>query len=614
MREKAGGLIVLSEDKRTNLEAQLGIWVDSAEGEKLEIAQRWQKQRSQYDNEPVPFVSKLMANCQDQAYPFTQPRIDALNDSVISAIFSKSSVLQAKLKVKKDTELSAFEQGLGDAEEMQSPEESQAEQQGEVTEIIQYFFDVGNLEEMCKCIGPDVGTTNHGVLRLKINPDEMTFGFDPIVPDDLIVLGSGTYNMRTAIMAGHAFYPTIEEVLERCKSGEYYDLGEDYQPDPTDGSTENASSKTGEQGQEDLTLPCKLYFLSFSCDVSKVKDRATKRGTGRVSLKKETYLAVYDNVKKKILALQIAPSKRHPYFNFGYIPAPTKGFWNKRSVAHHLQGLHDVYNMAKNVLFYGKLMESFKPIVGKGPGETGQTYGPAKVLTMMGDSAPADLSFNGEDLLALIEDCRRDGDSAIRISQAGMAQESMQNMTATQSVQLAAGQAMGRSGYVSTYVIDLCEMAKEMLHYLEALWPRFYKFHSDALPSEEWKYGPAKLIDFDATGSSPSSNPIIRMQIGKELLEMSDKYSEIKREVALRIFVDGADIREGDDLIRSPEEMAELQAQEAMAAQQGAMGSFLKGLTGGEDDLQDPNMGADTGPIGGQAPEGGADAPFDGPA
>lgn len=586
MRTKPDALSSLSEEKRKALEAQLDQWIDTAAAEKADISRSWDKNRSQYNCEPLQFISKLLANCKDKCYPFSRPRIDSLNDYVHSAIFGKANVLAATIRAPEGASIT--------------------QEQIEVESMLDYFFDKGALEEVWRSLGADIGCTNHGIIRKTIDPFTMLFKFDPIPPDEVIVLGSGCYNMRTALMAGHAFYPTISEVLQRVKSGEYQPSEDDYQPNPYGQAvTENATERVVDAGVSDeLSQTCQLYFLSFRCDVTKVKDRVTKRGKDRVSLKEETYTAVFDKDKCELLTLQLAPSRRHPYYTVRNLPAPTRGYWSRDSTGFLLQGLHDSFQICKNLLKYGSLIGAFPPILSKGPLTKDQVWGPAKVFAAVGgEITMPNIRFDPGMLQPFIDDLKRDGDAVVRISQAGMGQESTTSMTATQAVHLASGQAKGVAGVVSTAAMDLIDLGLDMLADLEAMYPQFYAVHGDALPSPHWRYGDHRKIDLDATGASPNSNPAVGMQNILLLNELASGNPEIGQNlnwpVILKALVDMQGWRQGQDFVFTPEQLMEKRAimaqQQALAAQgvqDSAAGSRIDAFDAGFSGKPAPYSGA----------------------
>lgn len=549
------GRINLSEAQTKALENKLRDWVESALAEKRPLEKQWQTCRSFYNNEPYPFVSTFLKNCADINYPFMQPKVDTLNDNVTMAVFAQDPICSVSQAGPRDISLA-------------------------LEKILQFFFEKGQLEEACRSGQEDVAMTNEGILRLVLKPAEMTFSFEPITPDDFIVLGSACYNLQTADMAGHAFYPTIQEVLDRVALGEYNQVGDGYKPQPmemeaTDKKTEKVSATSIDEGQR----PTRIFFLSFLCDLGEL---TAVPGVNRKPERK-WYTAHFDFDSTTLLLLREGTMKRHPYFNFSYLPRPTRGYWSSRSVASNLAGLHMAYQVANNMLLYGHLMTAFRPIVSKGPFAKSQTVGPGAMITAMGGEITIpNVDYDPKQLPWIITNLERQGDSSIRISQAGQAMSSGMRKTATQVMEEAQGQSVGRSGYVGVYTIAICELGMAILTYVEALWPEFKAAHGAALPDAPagmpeglFPFGDVSAVDLEITGASPASNPAFQFARGMMLLQMMKEVPELKRSEVLATILGGMQLRNATELVKTPEEMqAEADAafqQQLMLAQAGAM-------------------------------------------
>lgn len=537
----------LNPTQRAALETRLNDWILSSLADKTTLAPTWQQVRSYYNNVPIQFISRIQKGVQDIAFPFMQHFVDTLNDNVSQAIFNQDPILSIS---------QPGPRALTRANE----------------KVVQFFFERGQLEECLKAGQEDVALTNEGVIRLVLKPDEMLFDFEPIMPDDFIVLGSGCYNLLTADLAGHAFYPTIQEVKDRVAL-KVYDVAAGYEPLVYSGQiTENKTDKVNPPEGVDMDQrPTRLFFVSFLCDLKELELGPT---SGHKPDRK-WYTAHYDLALQKVLLVQHSSMKRHPYFKFSYLARPTRGHWSSRSVGFNLAGLHIGYQISNNMLLYGHLMTAFKPVVSRGPFAKGQNIGPGAMITAMGGEITIpNIDFDPKQLPFIIQNFERQGQATIRISQAGQAQTSAMKKTATQVMEEAEGQAVGRTGYVSTYAVALCEIAREILLYVEALWPEFKAAHGSALPdppdlSQEedltgmppmpinggYPFGNVASMDFEVTGSSPSSNPAFQFARGMMLMEMVEKFPELKRTEVIDTIFGGMQLRNASELQYTQKEM-----------------------------------------------------------
>lgn len=545
--EPSSKLVKLSETQSRRLANRLHDWVDSAEAEKQDLLVQWKVLRSYYNNEPLPFVSNFLKNCQDIAFPFIQSKIDTLNDNVTQAIFNQDPICAVSQPGPREVTLA-------------------------LERIVQFFFERGQLEEVCRSGQEDVAIANEGIIRLVLKPEEMIFGFEPVTPDDFVILGSACYDLKTADMAGHAFFPTMQEVLDRISHGEYYDVGPGYKPEVHDWeAVENKTRKVNPSSTiDELQRPVRIYFLSFVCDLEELELAPGVRHKPN----RKWYTAHYDYDSNVLLQVMPSSMKRHPYFNLSYLPRPTRGHWSSRSVASNLAGLHVAYQVCNNMMVFGHLMSAFRPVVSKGPFAKGQTVGPGAMINTMGSEVtiPA-IDFDPKQLPWEIEKIEQAGDASIRISQAGQAMAASSKKTATQVMEEAQGQSVGRTGYVGVYSIPICEMAREILLFVEALWPEFKAAHGPALPDAPegtpdgaFPFGDVSAIDLEITGASPASNPAFQFARGTMLLSMLKEVPELKRPEVVTTIVGGLQLRNASELVKTQEEMK--QEQDAAFQQQ----------------------------------------------
>lgn len=463
---------------------------------------RWKQCRDDLANEPIAYLSNRVKGWVDVPQPFAQPRENALSDFVVTSVTTQSPMATCMLA-------------------------GRPEKQEDRERTMDLFLRRGQLGERLKTIAPSAWCTNHGLLRLSYGGPENPLNIESVVTEDFIVVGAGAYNIRQSRLHGHRYQMARGELKMLQRASRYAKhLDMDELPSITKSRMNQTDSKasvtTQAAGPDDEMV--ELWQVYAFLDPKSFDEREDAQITG----KERRFSIVIEPTKAIILRIEEYTYRNPCYFSFGYKAAPEKGFWAPRSVGSDMQGPHRAYNCLGNLALLGGAMAVGPPLVASGGSFTkDQEYGPFEFVDMDAGtlSVPA-VSVDLQKVQAELARIERMGDSVARINSAGIAQESMQSKTATQSNNEAAGMKAGIGGYLETFVSDfpeLCEHAEEILADTFDEWKPVYG-ESAPVGSPEDLQTPAR---WDVPGKVPNLNPQMVLQNVQTLMGMVTQGFEI---------------------------------------------------------------------------------------
>ncbi len=504
-----------SPDALKRLAGRLCNLVDMGKGEKVDFEPRWRQNKANYDNVPIPCVSKFIPDAEDHAFPLVQPRIDALRDNIVGTICSQEPFMLAKLR-------------------------GSSKRQEDLENTLQFFYNLGRLEDALKEASPIIGYTNTAILRVQFvaavqdfMPDQVEslqrqkYGlfsftgltFDVIHPDDFVCVGSNVFGINNAQLTGHRFWQQRGQIREKVVAGKYYEHEELIASDGPDEDrhdrdvTNQASSFPG-----DDKIEC--WEVIFRCRPSEIKDPETYDPKSKDF--DQYYKATIAVDSKVILCIEEYEASRPWYVALRWKPKDHDSFWCGRSVAQDLQALSAQYQYLNNTLIYGSLFAAFQPMVGSGQFEKNQKYAPGQMINLTGgELMPWRNEFESGAMPGMLTKIEDIADSVTGLNQAGMGQEySKSSITATEVGQLASGQSKRIAGFISamgTGLIDLADLCCEMLHLNYELWAMQYGDSLTVPPQEDF----LKPIHWDLNGKNPDSTPEQTFMKMKMLLDLS---------------------------------------------------------------------------------------------
>ena len=551
---------------------RLGLYlidlIRSAETSRLLQDPLWEGFWKAYENEPTAFMSNYVEGATDHVFPLLQPRVDALGDAVIGAIFGAKPVATAMMVEK-----------TGDG-----PADKKAGQ--DLQKLIEFVCEQGQLKERSKEGVAEAAVSNHLIFRLTFDAGHngdgieatMLPSFEIVSPKDFVAVQPDRGGIKKASLVGHTFERRKGEIARLIRSKVYMDL-----PEGSDSFLKQAGATT--------------------TTATRVEDEAVKLWSVVFRLNLEAFLKEEDESKEnpklygatvgddgRVYRLEEYDYKRPMYATIGLLPHSGKSFWSRRSIARNLISIHHSSQAVENLRLWGSVLLALPAAYG-GPDQTKNAdkfrkIRPLEVREVLDAEkmAPIGTQFNPEVLISQSQALLMAADGTIRISQAGLAQNfSKDNTTATEAAQVAGGQQLGISGYVDTFsagLVDVFECIVEMLRVHLREWYPLY----------EGMVGPldVAVLDrkavFEVTGRNPATLPGMAI-------------AELERIAAIAMSVPGGPerLKEGDFLMRvanasSVPDASELfKTDEEMNAEIEAEMAFESAQTNGS--LANPAMG-----------------------
>lgn len=465
----------LSDDEYKIVAAWLCAAISDAETIRDEIAKEWERNREDYGNTPIEFISEIVPDAQDIPIPVSSTKADALRDLITGSLFSIKPCMMAV----------SYGRAPADV--------------GKIQTVMQRIIEETNLEERCKESSEDAWCTNHAVFRCYY--DDGKYVIDTVEPECFFVGGGNKYGIENSVLVGHTYNEKCAEIEYMCEEGEYRKYDNDL-----DKKTYNADDSY------------RIAQAFFKMDIEFLKKNNTVRPV------KQWYIATIDLDNQHILKMtEFLAGDRPWYFSASYLPSKKKGaFWSKRCLGTNMQGPHMMSQIVFNTAAYGGVMRAFPPIVVEGEmtdqtsklkfGEMKQTYG-------RNVTAPYQ-QFDPSNLDVMQARLERVSDGVARISQSAQGMQYSRNMTATEAQLIAEGQGQGVSGYVSTYAIALEEMVSYIYSTLKYIGTDLLE--SLGLSPEEFSSDLFSMdVSWIASGRGQYASPAMRMMQLDQVNQMS---------------------------------------------------------------------------------------------
>lgn len=465
----------VSEERMREIAAYLCGLILQSDAEKYPLLGAWTQNLNDVENKPIAYVSNIIKGWVDIPQPFAQPRENALADFVIPSITTQSPMVTCV-------------------------DAGSAKRQDNRERTMDFMLRRAQFGERLKTIARSAWCTNHGIMRMSYGGPESPLKLESIKADDFVIVGSGAYNIRESRMVGHRYCLARAELEAGQRSGRYAkEVDMDALP-PMPGSRNEGSVSHAASPSDDLI---ELYQVYPVMDPKQWAEDGPE-----VSGKERRFSVVLEMSTQSILRIEEYEYKALCYFSFGYQPAPEQGFWSQGSVGSDMQGPHRAYNALGNMALAGTAMSAFPPLVATGGAfAPDQRYGPAEFVNQ--DAGSLTIPATNFDLVkvqAELARIERLGDAVARVNQAGIAQESSQAKTATQSDNEAAGMRAGITGYLETFTSDipeLCEHAEEILADTFNEWKPIYKESAPVMSPDEFM----SPVRWDIPGKVPNLQP-----------------------------------------------------------------------------------------------------------
>lgn len=448
--------------------------------ERAGLNDRWKAVQGFYDGATVPWSCRYWKGVTLRHFPLIKPKVDALGSFVLETITNPSPMMLGKMR--------------GSSRRLKGVEDQ-----------LQFFFNVGGLNQTLEELSPITGNTNNGVLRITFEtsaggylplkpqrgamhgPVSFTgLQFDVVHPNDFVIYPHNCHGIQTAQLTGHRFYRQVRDIEALQRLGRYLD---DVKIQSGSGPEEHESGRDYDQSRLSPLSPPKPQDGQaelFECIVKwDLGAEQVRRADGRFD-KKPPYNERYWRVTVSIDPvglLKIEPwhLSRPNYADFRYQPKQYGSWWSSGSVGNDLQGLQMQKIDVRNLLNYGSQYNMFKPIFTDSalPGKK-LAIEPGGLYAAGGAVSSPSSGFDPGTLLAELDWIERDADAITRIPQAGTGQQANrggQPITAREAGQLGAAMNTGINKYISTFgqgLTDTAEIACELLFFNFELWQPIY--------------------------------------------------------------------------------------------------------------------------------------------
>jgi len=481
--------------------------IESVDTEIGSLTTRWKVNQQYYNNDPsVLPVSSAIPEMTPQVFPFVQPRLDSISDQICSAVCNNEPYLIGKRR--------------GESKRNESVENT-----------VQFFWNIGKLNEALEVVSPITGVTNLGIIRQTFQVHQRDFlagrnqnvetnytgdvGFaglvyDVIPPEDFVIFKAAIKGIETAPCVGHRFFLLRAEIDEFRDAGIYYEHDE-LTSDSTDENDIGRSStfsklSPGAVSDKD-TDAIKMYELYIKY---KFDDDKNQRW----------YKVIYAKTSGEILRVDEWQYSRPPYFDFRWKPRQYGNFYPSSSVAQDLQGLAWQFSNLSNVAVYGAWFNALPIIANSGMSEGTQPLVAGSMIGTNGNEVtPIQSQFNLSAIFPMLQQISDVGDSVGGMTRAGMAMASTAK-TATQQMSEDAGQANRVGGYIRRYGDALADMACAAQELLYANFDTWYPIYGQEVPITDAEELIAPM-QWQLQNQNPQQSPMQKLQNLQMLSQMA---------------------------------------------------------------------------------------------
>lgn len=442
----------------------------------------WRRNRDDYANKPIRFLSKFNEDAQDIPVNLASTKAEALRDLVTGALFATRPYVTASVQGMESGEVYKLER------------------------IMQNILEAACIEERVKESSEDAWCTNHAIFRVCWSPETLTYEIDTIDPEDFVVAGGDKFGITNSVLVGHSYWARRADIEYEIEDGTSFPYIDGLAYDP--------------ESNADPLEEVRLAQLFVRFDEKRLKKDGVVRPVG------DWHLLTLDIDRKHILKLEKFTIADRPwYFSASYMPSKRKGmFWSKHSLGAFMQGPHVAYQITFNTAIYGAVGTALPPTFIEGE-FTDQADRPkwGQVSTTYGGNVTAPWQkFDPSDLEPTMARTERIGDGVARVSQVAGGQTFNKGMTATEAQLIAQATDQGVSGYVSTYAISFEELVAYIYGTLKYTHQAVLQGMDESLvPADPMALFMRGDIKWVATGRGQYASPALKMAQLDKVVEMS---------------------------------------------------------------------------------------------
>ena len=500
---------------RQDLAIRLKTWIDAytqslqndSDDKQPSTLERWAKTQNIYDEAEIPTSLEYLPDSEPYQFPIMAQRVDGIVSSVCGSLTSPDPYFLYKNPGVDATTLAnqnqvmhyAFGMAMYDRRVREAGLMAALRGRGVMrisyqTSSTKLLADIPETATILPLEAPDPAGDPIGEVQYGDGGKEVVYtglNIETIPTEDFVVYPSYCADVNQAILCGHAFWQSLEDIRAKQANGRYFD-------------DEQIGSEVSAINDKPETIVAEAGHGGIKCYDVLVRLHSEKEN------KETRYRVTLSYTDPKILDIEeytlpgvwyVSPAFR---FDVGR-------FCPRRSIADRMVEIQTIANDAATLLILGNAANAFTNVAVSGNvGQSStQKTGIATFTFFKGNpnftAIPA--NFRGEALIGLLNKCENVADAVSRFSQLGLGQSLKSGATATEANALMQGQSAGITEYTATFSLELARMADLARILLYMNWDTFYAVHGSVLPKSFDKETLLKHCIVEVNGKSPIDTP-----------------------------------------------------------------------------------------------------------
>lgn len=481
--------------------------IDASNEARANLEVRWDQNTAYYNNDPAALPALEVAPQVTMLnFPLIQPRIDAITDNIVSAIFNVEPNMSARVR--------------GESERNETLEN-----------CVQYHWNVGKLSEAVEEVSVISGITNVGIIRQSFQvtardflPKRVARGeisktggieyaglvYDVIHPKDFVIYPAQSTRIQNATCVGHRYTAMKSDLEQMVESGMLYKPLSDF---ITVAKARKEESRSDTFGKTEETVADDE--LDGHIEMYEVYIKHQFEGQPQ-----KTYKVIFAYDSEDVLRCDPWNFSYTGYFDFRWKAKQYGNFWPSTSVAQDLQGMQWQYSNISNMLVVGGWFSALPTILHNGMFEGTQALQAGTAIGLNGaEASPLNTNFQPGPLFPMLQQIESIADGISGMTKAGIAQ-TQSARTATQQMSEDAGQANRIGGYIRRYGDALADMASAAQELLYAHFELWYPMHMDNVTVED-KDVLLLNAQWQLTNQNPGQSPMQKIQNLQMLMQLA---------------------------------------------------------------------------------------------
>jgi hypothetical protein len=460
------------------------------------ISKKWENVSNVYYGRKVMSSMKFISGYEPYSVPLLQPRIDLIVSGICDTLTENNPYFIVK-GGSEDQVASCVEHDITYAL-------SQAHFDSAIRKISQETAIKGRgpFRVRYETINRTLPGEEYDGLQEDASPDSKIaysgIRIDPIEAEDFVIYPLHSEQINRASLVGHRTRLQYQFMLDRQKSGVYFD-------DIT--ITSAPDTTRGDQVTDTVNdTMVAVYDLLY-----REPDGKGNEKWWRISL-------AYEG--RQILAMEPYELKE-PWYFAPYFRGDISTFWPYQSIGDRLLDLQIIYNDAHSMMILGTAASSMPAVgvTGYQGNDTTIQAGINQLITFKGAPTFTTIGgvFNPQGIIWQIGNIERIADGVARTAQMGMGQQLRSDVTATEVQSIAMGQASGMKAYTLAFSLELERMANFVAELLASNFDEFSRFNEGNIQCSSPDMF-LETFEIESNGKSGSDLPDVVMKKVQTLL------------------------------------------------------------------------------------------------